>query len=758
MASQSDFEFGQQLGRGSFGVVFKVRRKGDGLTCVCKQIQLSNCKQRARDEANKEVNLLRRVSHGCNYIVQYLGSFLEGEALHILMEYCERGDLCQFLKTRDESLEERAIWKYLLQIGLGLRWLHQNRILHRDIKTMNVFLKTNDDVRLGDLGVARVLSNTSFAHTFVGTPYYLSPEICEERPYNELSDVWAFGCVVYEMCTLRHPFEARNQAALLIKILRGQFAPIQASYSQDLRELIDGCLQRELHKRTRLADIFARAAVQSWAAHLAISLEAWSGPVRVQTQRRPPQPRAGSTVSAKATQARSAKGIPRTRVRLDPRAGAGRREEGSKQTLVAPKTRASDRTHVAKGIQDDGKPKLPRCDGEKARLKAEVAELPDVVVATARTSRNVPSVQQLLKMDDSPVKRLLQRNGGRLTQAALQEDAESIEEVTIRPEDTVRQAQAGSDEIREELEAPDSDWDGDAEVTHQSVFEDSLLYTGTSLCDDGDGSPTSRFELEWSAEEEPFALTATLDDGLLCDACDRRFLEPSRKQEEDVEEEGPTTSNPSPVVEELEPTIVEDQPVSASGSRRLSERAGRAEAELARLTSQINRLYSDVARDLDAGARAVWDELYALFQDKMGVEMTDQDQSEIEAFIFEHLPTESTDLIWRVYKVLHLEQERDRWQRAVATKEAATLPELIKKSYKDKQRICFCFLTVDGTHASGQHVSKEQIPQLHKRKVSGRGSCSRRQPAERCQRIRSTCECYLSAAFPQESESQWFPQ
>ncbi|CAE6928690.1 Nek1 [Symbiodinium sp. CCMP2592] len=618
MASQSDFEFGQQLGRGSFGVVFKVRRKSDGLTCVCKQIQLSNCKQRARDEANKEVNLLRRVSHGCNYIVQYLGSFLEGEALHILMEYCERGDLCQFLKTRDESLEERAIWKYLLQIGLGLRWLHQNRILHRDIKTLNVFLKTNDDVRLGDLGVARVLSNTSFAHTFVGTPYYLSPEICEERPYNELSDVWAFGCVVYEMCTLRHPFEAKNQAALLIKILRGQFAPIQASYSQDLRELIDGCLQRELHKRTRLADIFARSAVQSWAAHLAISLEAWSGPVRVPTQRRPPQPRAaraGSTsakaTQAQASQARSAKGIPRTRVRLDPRAGAGRREEGSKQTLVAPKTRVPDRTHVAKGIQDDGKAKPPRCDGEKARLKAEVAELPDVVVATARTSRNVPSVQQLLKMDDSPVKRLLQRNGGRLTQAALQEDAELIEEVTIRPEDADRQD--GSDEIREELEEPDSDGDGDAEITHQSVFEDSLLYTGTSLGDDADGSPTSRVELEWSAEEEPFALTATLDDGLLCDACDHRFLEPSRKQEADVEDEGSRTSHPSPVVEELEPTV-EDQPLSASDSRLLSE-AGRAEAELARVTSQINRVYSGVARDLDSGARAVWDELYALFQD-----------------------------------------------------------------------------------------------------------------------------------------------
>ncbi|CAE7745572.1 Nek1, partial [Symbiodinium pilosum] len=611
---------------------------------VCKQIQLNNCKQRARDEANKEVNLLRRVSHGCDYIVQYLGSFVEGEALHILMEYCERGDLGQFLKLRDHNLEERAIWKYLLQIGLGLKWLHQNRILHRDIKTMNVFLKTDDNVRLGDLGVARVLSNTSFAHTFVGTPYYLSPEICEERPYNELSDVWAFGCVVYEMCTLKHPFEAKNQAALLIKILRGQFAPINASYSQELRDLIDGCLQREPTRRTRLTDMFARAAVQSWASRLSILLEADSGasPAPRVSRRLPPQ--------APTKAARSSKGFPRTRVRLDPRAGAGRREDTSRETLVAPKTRAMEmRTEATKGLRDDGRAKPGRSDGEQARLKAEVAELPDVVVAAARTSRNVPSVQQLLKMDDSPVKRLLQRNGGRLTQAALKEAEPVVEEVTIRPDFEDRQEEPAvyvadrcQEDIMEELETAQCG----AELTCQSAFEDSLLYTGTSY---GDGTLESPLEPEWNVEEvlsseEPLALTATLDrDGLLCDACDRRFL-PESAEEADVDA---VQELDGPVDEEFETTIAEDKELSFSGALH---RDRQAEAEVARLNAQIKRLYSDVVRDLDAGARAVWDELYALFQDKMGIEMTDEDQSEIEAFIFEHLPTESTELIWRVYK------------------------------------------------------------------------------------------------------------
>ncbi len=89
---------------------------------------------------------------------------------------------------------------------------------------MNVFLTKDEKVRIGDLGVAKVFEDPSvnFAKTMVGTPYYLSPEMCEEKPYNEKSDIWALGCVLYEMCTFKHPFDAANQGALVLKIIKGK--------------------------------------------------------------------------------------------------------------------------------------------------------------------------------------------------------------------------------------------------------------------------------------------------------------------------------------------------------------------------------------------------------------------------------------------------------------------------------------------------------------------------------------------------------
>lgn len=87
------------------------------------------------------------------------------------------------------------------------------------------------------------------AHTIVGTPYYLSPELCEEKPYNNKSDIWSLGCVLYELCTLRHPFEAANQGALALKILRANFNPIPATYSSDLRSLVDKLLTKDYRKR-----------------------------------------------------------------------------------------------------------------------------------------------------------------------------------------------------------------------------------------------------------------------------------------------------------------------------------------------------------------------------------------------------------------------------------------------------------------------------------------------------------------------------
>ena len=135
------------------------------------------------------------------------------------MEYCEHGDLHKLLRKRkdptDENknkyLTENIVWKFFIQICIGLYHLHSNKILHRDLKTLNIFLTKENKIKIGDLGVAKILDNIeNFATSKVGTPYYLSPEVCEDRPYNNKSDIWSLGCILYELCTLKHPFEAKN--------------------------------------------------------------------------------------------------------------------------------------------------------------------------------------------------------------------------------------------------------------------------------------------------------------------------------------------------------------------------------------------------------------------------------------------------------------------------------------------------------------------------------------------------------------------
>ena len=174
------------------------------------------------------------------FIVSYCDSFTEDRNLNIIMEFWDGGDLSYFLKQQNKKyLKEEKIWRFFIQICLGLEHIHKNKILHRDIKTLNIFLHKNEAVKIGDLGVAKMLNSNDFAHTMVGTPFYLSPELCEEKPYNEKSDIWAMGCLLYELCTFRHPFEAANQASLILKIIRGKYtsrnAGIHPSHSFTLR-------------------------------------------------------------------------------------------------------------------------------------------------------------------------------------------------------------------------------------------------------------------------------------------------------------------------------------------------------------------------------------------------------------------------------------------------------------------------------------------------------------------------------------------
>lgn len=259
MSKSKDYEIICKIGQGSFGTVYKVKRKSDKQILVMKMIKIPTLSKKHQQESLHEVTILSSLNNP--YIVKYYESFVENSTLHIIMEYCEKGDLSQVLKK--QPLSEGKIWKFFIQLCVGLEYLHNRQILHRDIKALNIFLSGDDNVRIGDMGVAKIMNNTAaFAQTQVGSPYYLSPELCEEKPYNNKSDVWALGCVLYEMCTGKHPFTAPNQAALILRIVKGTYAPLSFEFSANLREIIDLCLEKDLKKRPTVQSLLLKPEVE----------------------------------------------------------------------------------------------------------------------------------------------------------------------------------------------------------------------------------------------------------------------------------------------------------------------------------------------------------------------------------------------------------------------------------------------------------------------------------------------------------------
>eukprot|EP00002_Diphylleia_rotans_P014842 TRINITY_DN2885_c0_g1_i2.p1 TRINITY_DN2885_c0_g1~~TRINITY_DN2885_c0_g1_i2.p1 ORF type:complete len:507 (+),score=75.85 TRINITY_DN2885_c0_g1_i2:50-1570(+) len=269
--SLAEFVVLQKLGQGSYGVVYQAKRISDGQFYVLKKIDLARMSAKEQQDAVQEVKILASVDHPS--IVKYYDSFLDRTHLCIVMELAKKGTIADRLKSLgSRKLQETVIWKWFLQICLGLKHLHDKRILHRDIKSTNVFLDSEENIKIGDLGLARVLDYSSqLASTMVGTPYYLSPELCENRPYNAKSDVWALGCTLYELCTLKHPFDATNQGALILKILRGKYPPI-TGYSLELKRFVDACLTRDSSSRPDVNQILSHKIAYAKAQQLAISL------------------------------------------------------------------------------------------------------------------------------------------------------------------------------------------------------------------------------------------------------------------------------------------------------------------------------------------------------------------------------------------------------------------------------------------------------------------------------------------------------
>eukprot|EP00429_Kryptoperidinium_foliaceum_P051244 CAMPEP_0176112812 /NCGR_PEP_ID=MMETSP0120_2-20121206/56656_1 /TAXON_ID=160619 /ORGANISM="Kryptoperidinium foliaceum, Strain CCMP 1326" /LENGTH=549 /DNA_ID=CAMNT_0017447045 /DNA_START=27 /DNA_END=1673 /DNA_ORIENTATION=+ len=262
------FEDIKVIGRGQYGKAHLVLSEKDQRYFIAKTIELTCLSKKERETATQEVELLRRLDHP--NIVDYQDNFFMSDTLVIIMQYCEGGDLQTYIKEKNKEkqrIREVQIMNYFVQVLQALQYIHhEKRILHRDLKTSNLFLmQSKQVVKLGDFGISRVLEGSiEAAITVVGTPYYMSPEVCENKPYTFKSDVWSLGCVLYELCMLKHAFSADNLLGLVYKIVSDKYEPIPKMYSSNLNVLIQRMLEKDAEKRPSVRELLADAYVHNF--------------------------------------------------------------------------------------------------------------------------------------------------------------------------------------------------------------------------------------------------------------------------------------------------------------------------------------------------------------------------------------------------------------------------------------------------------------------------------------------------------------
>ena len=247
-----DFKIEKVLGRGSFGSVYLVTRKQDNKIYALKTVILEKLSKKEQENSVNEVRILASVNHP--NVIGYKEAFWNDKdsSLNIVMEYADDGDLqtkIQKMKKEGGMFNENLIWSYSIQMIEGLKALHDKKIMHRDLKSANIFLvKDKHQCKLGDMNVSKVIKDKVLL-TQTGTPYYASPEVWNDAPYSYKSDLWSIGCVIYEICALSPPFHGKDLDELYANVCRGKLERISQIYSDDLWKMIKMLIQVDVNKR-----------------------------------------------------------------------------------------------------------------------------------------------------------------------------------------------------------------------------------------------------------------------------------------------------------------------------------------------------------------------------------------------------------------------------------------------------------------------------------------------------------------------------
>ena len=250
--TQPNFKVIKKLGQGAFGAAYKVLNEEDNNYYVIKKILLKSAKENEINEVKNEAKILSNLQS--ENIVKYYDSFTDNDSFNIIMEYCDGLDLRKFIddhKKSNELIKKNIILHIISGICNGLKEIHDKTLIHRDLKPDNIFLKADLTVKIGDFGLTKQLKDANeYAKTQAGTMLYMAPEIIKGEKYNNKVDIWALGCIIYELCTLNYCFDSDSINGLIKKITESNHGEIDKEiYGEDLQKLIDSLLNKNYNKR-----------------------------------------------------------------------------------------------------------------------------------------------------------------------------------------------------------------------------------------------------------------------------------------------------------------------------------------------------------------------------------------------------------------------------------------------------------------------------------------------------------------------------
>ncbi|KAJ0910957.1 putative protein kinase STE-STE-Pl family [Helianthus annuus] len=257
------YMLGDEIGKGAYGRVYKGLDLENGDFVAIKQVSLENIAQEDLNIIMQEIDLLKNLNH--KNIVKYLGSLKTKAHLHIILEYVENGSLANIIKpNKFGPFPESLVAVYIAQVLEGLVYLHEQGVIHRDIKGANILTTKEGLVKLADFGVATKLTEADVnTHSVVGTPYWMAPEVIEMSGVCAASDIWSVGCTVIELLTCVPPYYDLQPMPALFRIVQDENPPIPDSLSPGITSFLRQCFKKDARLRPDAKTLLSHPWIQN---------------------------------------------------------------------------------------------------------------------------------------------------------------------------------------------------------------------------------------------------------------------------------------------------------------------------------------------------------------------------------------------------------------------------------------------------------------------------------------------------------------